>query len=317
MNSAFLFPGQGCQAIGMGKDFYDNFTIAKDTFAEADDILSRSISKLIFKGPSEDLNNTKNAQVAIMVTSIAIYKVLMAEIGRIPGNMCKYMAGHSLGEYTAHAAAGSLSVKDCIIALDARGRAMNEACKPGVGAMAACIGISLTELEYAINGNITPVEICDVANDNSEGQIVISGHNGAIDKVIAALKLNGKKAIKLNVSAAFHSKLMQPAEAIMQHVLTNLTFSTPAVPIISNVSAAPITEPKLLCNDLITQICGRVRWRESINYLVAAGIDQFVEIGHGNVLSNLLRRALPADSNIAISNISNIAQLKEYIAKFA
>lgn len=311
-NSAFLFPGQGCQVVGMGKEFFDNFSVSKQVFEEVDDALSGSLSKMIFEGPKEDLDSTENTQVALMTVSIAIYRAMMQELGADIASYCDVMAGHSLGEYTAHVAAGSIHLSDCAKALQHRGSYMSNSCPGGSGGMAACIAIGTEELQAALDAINMPNNHCQIANDNSPGQIVISGNIEAIDRAVKYLKEQRVKAIKLNVSAAFHSQLMLPAAEKMTPILSNLQIHKPRVPIITNYKVQPSQDVAFLRQELMQQICGKVSWRQTIDLMISQGITRFVEIGCGNVLSNMLKRSWK-DHDIEVVTISNIEQMKLFL----
>ena len=310
MNKAFVFPGQGSQIIGMGKDFYDAFATAREVFQEVDDVLHIKLSKIIFEGPEADLTSTINTQPALMTTSIAFLRTLLKESNKKIQDLCSVTAGHSLGEYSALCAAGVINLSDTARLLKVRSSSMQEACSEGVGAMAACIGIELNSLEDIIKKNITS-GVCSVANDNIVGQIVISGHAENIDNIIAILKDLGYKAIKLKVSAPFHSSLMKPAEIKMAEALADVNFnSCAAVPVLANVTARPTIDISEIKTNLITQICGRVRWRETLEEFARSGITEIIEIGSGKVLAGLAKKS---GHDFEIFNISNVAELDDYL----
>lgn len=288
---AFIFPGQGSQSVGMGKAAYDNFSEAREVFQEVDDALSQNLSTLIFEGPIEDLTLTQNTQPALMATSIALYKVLEKQSGQSISELASYVAGHSLGEYSALVAAGSLSISDAAKLLRIRGNAMQDAVAVGQGGMAAIIGMEIDAVEQVTQEASSEDDAVQIANDNSPGQVVISGSAVAIAKAEPIAKaLGAKKYVPLNVSAPFHSNLMQPAAEIMQQALAETRFVKPEIPVITNVDAQAVSDVEALKSALVTQVAGRVRWTESIAYLHTQGVDTTVEIGAGKVLTGLSRR---------------------------
>jgi [acyl-carrier-protein] S-malonyltransferase len=309
MNKAFIFPGQGSQKVGMAKDFYESFSVAKEVFECVNDTLNYDLSKIIFKGSSEELALTVNTQPALMATSIAILKTLCQETGSDIVDLCDVVAGHSLGEYSALCAAGSISLEDTTKLLKIRSTSMQDASPKGEGAMAACIGISFYSLNQIIKTLVTD-GVCQIANDNVEGQIVISGHEHNIDRVIAALKDTGHKAIKLKVSAPFHSELIKNAKVPMKEALDKAEIKTPKVQLLANVTAGLVSEPQNIKQNLIDQICETVRWRETMDKFAELGITELVEIGSGQVLNGLAKKS---PHLFKLSNISNVADLKAYI----
>ena len=301
---SLVFPGQGSQYIGMGKDFSNNFPIANEVYSEVDDVLGFSLSKLIFNGQIEDLTLTKNAQPAIMATSIAILKTLEKEGFEIKKS--KFVAGHSLGEYTALCASGAISLADTAHILKMRGIFMQEAVSVGVGAMAAILGLNLDNIETLV-AEIKDNGICEIANDNEPNQVVLSGHRTAIEKAcVKAKSLGAKRAILLPVSAPFHCSLMAPAQENMINLISGLNIEKPNVPLISNVTSIPTQDIEEIRKNLINQITGRVRWRESILFMKKSGIQIIYEIGPGRVLCNLIKRIV---DDIEQENISKIEDL--------
>ena len=301
---SLVFPGQGSQYIGMGKDFFHNFPIANEVYREVDDVLGFSLSKLIFNGQIEDLTLTKNAQPAIMATSIAILKTLEKEGFKIKKS--KFVAGHSLGEYTALCASGAISLADTAHILKMRGIFMQEAVSVGVGAMAAILGLNLDNVETLV-AEIKDNEICEIANDNEPNQVVLSGHRTAIEKAcVKAKSLGAKRAILLPVSAPFHCSLMAPAQENMINLISGLNIEKPNVPLISNITSIPTQDIEEIRKNLINQITGRVRWRESILFMKKSGIQIIYEIGPGRVLCNLIKRIV---DDVEQENISKVEDL--------
>ena len=292
MSLSFVFPGQGSQAVGMGKSLAEAFASARAVFEEVDDALGEKLSRLMWEGPEADLTLTVNAQPALMAVSLAAMRALDAEFGvKIDKAACA--AGHSLGEYSALAAAGAFSVADTARLLRKRGAAMQAAVGVGEGAMASLIGKVDVALAEEIAAEGAKVGVCVVANDNNVGNVVISGSKAGVDAAITAAKTLGARAILLNVSAPFHSPLMQPAADAMAEALANATIGPPTVPIYANVTAAPTSVPAEIRRLLVEQITGRVRWRESVTAMVDAGIDRFFEAGAGRVLSGMIKRIAP------------------------
>ncbi|MCC8369284.1 MAG: ACP S-malonyltransferase [Rickettsia endosymbiont of Oxypoda opaca] len=312
MKTAFIFPGQGSQLVGMGKDFYDNFKIARETFDIVDEVLNRKLTDVIFNGSLEELTLTINAQPALMAVSAAIVNVIKEQTKKNIDELCSYVAGHSLGEYTALCAAGSISLEDTTKLLNVRSRSMQEACVEGEGAMAACININLKELEQIVE-EVSEFGVCQIANDNIVGQIVISGKVLAVEKVISIVKDLGYKAIKLKVSAPFHCSLMKPAEQKMQVALNQTVISKPLIPVIQNFIAQPVTDINQIKQNLILQICGRVRWRETLEQLNKLQVTNIVEIGSASVLTGMLRKT---DYQFTLTNISNLEDIKLFLKTY-
>lgn len=285
---AFLFPGQGAQAIGMGKDLAENFLVSKNVFEEVNDALGQDLSGLIWNGDIETLTLTENAQPALMATSIAAIKALEDE--GIKFDQASYIAGHSLGEYSALCAAGSLSLTDTAKLLRIRGKAMQDAVPFGLGAMAAILGLDFETVSQITNLS-SDDQICQAANDNDPGQVVISGHKNAVDQTIELAKDAGaKRAVLLPVSAPFHCSLMQPAADIMAKALNDIKLEDPNVPLVANVRANEQNNGDMIKDLLIEQVTGSVRWRESIEFMSSKGVSEVFEIGAGKALSGMVRR---------------------------
>jgi [acyl-carrier-protein] S-malonyltransferase len=300
-----IFPGQGSQLVGMGKDFYDKHALVKELFKEADDILGFSLSSLILNGPKEDLDLTENTQPAIFLISYSIFKVIKEEFN-INLNKANFFAGHSLGEYSALASAGALSFSDTLKILKIRGKAMQSSVPKGVGGMVAVLGSEIETIENFIKENNKKYE-CYIANDNSVGQIVLSGKIEDLEKMMIDLKTANIKNIKLPVSAPFHCKLMNKATHVMNEEITKLNFKEPKNVLISNVTGKEIANLDDLKSLLVKQIESRVRWRESILLMVNKGINQFIEIGPGKVLSGLIKRI---DKTVKVSAINTEEDIK-------
>ena len=300
MALVFTYPGQGSQAVGMGKDLSEAFPSAKAVFQEVDEALKQNLSKLMWDGPIEDLTMTANTQPALMACSVAAMRVLKDEFG-IDVTQAKYVAGHSLGEYSALCAAGVIGLSDTANLLRIRGNAMQDAVPAGKGAMAALLGASVEDAEAAAAAGAKH-GICQIANDNATGQIVLSGEQAAVEAACAAAtELGVKKAMMLNVSAPFHCDMMAPAAEAMRDALADIVFSAPAVPIVNNVQAAPISDPEQLKMDLIAQVTGRVRWRESVEWMAGEGIETFAEPGTGKVLTVMLKRIVKGVKGVALN----------------
>ena len=291
MSWAYVFPGQGSQAVGMGKDLSGAFSEAKEIFGEVDDALSQNLSKLMFEGPADDLTLTENAQPALMAVSMAVIKVLESQGGISIRNTARYVAGHSLGEYSALAATGSLTLSDAARLLKTRGQAMQKAVPVGEGAMAALIGLDVDQALEVAGDASEDDQVCAAANDNAPGQVVVSGHRPAVERAIELAKeLGAKRAMLLPVSAPFHCPLMKPAAAVMSEALAAVDVKSPAVPVIANVTASSVIDPDEIRNLLVEQVTAMVRWRESVNLMTEAGVDTLVEAGAGKVLTGLAKR---------------------------
>ena len=292
MTRAFIFPGQGSQAVGMGKALADAVAAARETFQEVDDALNQRLSKIMWEGPESDLVLTENAQPAIMAASMAVIRVLQAEGGLDLGKHARLVAGHSLGEYSALCAAGAFTLADAARLLKARGQAMQQAVPVGEGGMSALLGAEIDQAEeLAKECAAATGGVCVVANDNAPGQVVISGTKAAIDKAPEIAKTKGiKRAMALNVSAPFHSPMMQPAADKMRDALAAVTIRPPAVPVVANVTAAEVSEPEMIRRLLVEQITARVRWRESVLAFRALGVESTVEAGGSKVLTGMVKR---------------------------
>jgi [acyl-carrier-protein] S-malonyltransferase len=290
MSLAFVFPGQGSQAVGMGQALAEAFPAARHTYEEVDDALGQRLSRIMAEGPEADLRLTENAQPALMAVSLAVVRVLESEGNLRLADKAAYVAGHSLGEYSALAAAGSLELADAARLLRRRGQAMQQAVPVGEGAMAAVLGLDL-EAAQAVAEEAAQGEVCQAANDNAPGQVVLSGHTAAVERAIEIAKAKGaKRAILLPVSAPFHCTLMAPAADVMAEALAEVTVQMPAVPLVANVTASHLSDPEEIRRKLVEQVTGMVRWRESIAYMAGQGVEKVAELGAGKVLSGLTKR---------------------------
>ncbi len=305
--TAFTFPGQGSQAVGMGKALADAYPQARAVFDEVDAALGRKLSSIMFEGPDETLRLTENAQPALMAVSMAVVRVLESE-GVSVSERAAFVAGHSLGEYSALCAAGTFSLSDTAKLLDIRGHAMQAAVPVGEGAMAAILGLDM-EAVKAVAAEAAQGEVCDVANDNAPGQVVVSGSAAAVERAIALAKAAGaKRALPLPVSAPFHCALMAPAAEKMAEALASVTINAPVVPVVANVTARPETDPDAIRKNLVAQVTGMVRWTESASWLAGeGGVDTLVELGAGKVLTGLAKRIAPDASARALGTPEDIA----------
>jgi [acyl-carrier-protein] S-malonyltransferase len=303
---AFTFPGQGSQAVGMGKDLAEAFPEARAVFAEVDEALGQKLSVLMFEGPDETLRLTANAQPALMAVSMAVVRVLAAK-GIAVKDKAAFVAGHSLGEYSALCAAGVFSLADTAKLLRIRGEAMQQAVPVGQGAMAAILGLDLETVLRAVN-DAEDGEVCGVANDNAPGQVVISGHAGAVGRAIELLKAAGaKRALPLPVSAPFHCALMRPAADAMAHALDRVTMNAPVVPVVVNVLARPTSDPAAIRQHLVEQVTGMVRWTESVRWLAGeGGVTELYELGAGKVLTGLAKRIAPDTAASAVGTPADV-----------
>ena len=310
MSVAFIFPGQGSQAVGMGRALAEAFPAARRVFDEVDDALGEKLTATMWEGPAERLTLTENAQPALMAVSVAVTRVLEAEAGLDLGRDAQFVAGHSLGEYSALAAAGALALADTARLLRIRGRAMQKAVPVGAGAMAALLGLDY-EPAAAIAAEAAQGEVCAAANDNGGGQVVVSGAKAAVERAVELAKARGaKRAMLLPVSAPFHCALMQPAADAMAAALKTVTVKAPAVPVVANVLARPISEPAAIVDSLVRQVTATVRWRESVAFMAAAGVTTFYELGAGKVLSGLVKRIAEGASATAIGTPDDVAAFR-------
>jgi [acyl-carrier-protein] S-malonyltransferase len=290
MVRAFVFPGQGAQAVGMGKELAQAFRDARDVFEEVDEALKQNLMRLMFEGPEDDLILTENAQPALMAMSLAVMRVLARQGNVEVAEACQFVAGHSLGEYSALAAAGGLAVGEAAVLLKRRGLAMQDAVPVGEGAMAALLGLDVDEVG-AVVAEAAQGDVCETANDNAPGQVVVSGSRTAVERAVALAGERGaRKCVMLPVSAPFHCALMAPAAEVMEDALSDAALQTPLVPLVSNVSAEPVSDADAIRRLLVEQVTAMVRWRESVLYMKESGVEELVEIGVGAVLTGLARR---------------------------
>jgi [acyl-carrier-protein] S-malonyltransferase len=319
MKTALLFPGQGSQAVGMGKALSDAFPAAREVFARVDAALGQKLSQLVFEGPEAELMLTANAQPALMATSLAALRALETEAGLVVGRDAAYVAGHSLGEYSALCAAGALTIEDAARLLRLRGQAMQKAVPVGEGAMAAILGLDFAEvsgiaLQAASELYLTGA-ICEAANDNGGGQVVISGTRAAVERAMALAKLKGaKRALPLSVSAPFHCAMMRPAAETMAEALKAVLVQPPRPPLVANFSAGPLSDPTAIRESLVAQITGTVRWRESVAYMADEAVGRFIEIGAGKVLAGLVKRIANGASTLSVGSPEDVAAYKNAAA---
>ncbi len=307
MSKAFVFPGQGSQAVGMGRDLAGAFACARELFEEVDDALSQNLSRLMFEGPGEDLMLTENAQPALMAVSMAVMRVLEKEGGLDITQACQYVAGHSLGEYSAHAAVGTFTLPDAARLLKTRGLAMQAAVPVGQGAMAAVLGLDIDAVRQVAADATVDGQVCSAANDNAPGQIVISGTKEAVERAIALASERGaKRSVLLPVSAPFHCPLMAPAADIMAEALAGVNMRKPVVSVVANIVAEAVDDVNDIRRLLVEQVTGAVRWRECVLYMKENGVDTLVEIGAGKVLSGLARRIDRELSGVSIGTPTEI-----------
>ncbi len=310
MKNAFVFPGQGSQFVGMGKDLAENFASAREVFQEVDNTLNQNLFALMTGGPEHELTLTANTQPALMAVSMAVVRVLEKEFGIDLKDKAAFVAGHSLGEYSAACAAGVFSLADTARLLRARGDAMQKAVPFGVGGMAAVIGVSFKDINALVEACCDENALCVAANDNSDGQVVLSGHMAAIDKAVEiAPEFGAKRCIKLPVSAPFHSPLMQPAAETMARVLMEVEARPAEIPLISNVLAEPVSDEKEIIKRLVEQVTGTVRWRETMNYLNDRSVTDVYELGAGKVLSGLFKRSFKEIHAASICTPADIEEL--------
>jgi [acyl-carrier-protein] S-malonyltransferase len=309
MTRAFVFPGQGSQAVGMGQRLAEASTIAREVFEEVDDALGQRISRLMFDGPQEELTLTANAQPALMAVSVALVRTLEKDGGKRLADIASYVAGHSLGEYSALAAAGAIGLSDTARLLRLRGEAMQAAVPVGEGAMAALLGLEIPDVEEIVAA-ASEVGVCSIANDNTPGQIVVSGSAAAVQRATELAKDKGaRRAIMLDVSAPFHCALLQPAADAMQEALASISLDEPTVPLIANVTAAPVTDPEDIRRLLVEQVTATVRWRECVLAMKGLNVDTLVEMGGGKVLTGMVRRIDREITGVAVEGPDDIETL--------
>ena len=310
MSRAFVFPGQGSQAVGMGRELAEAFPAARHLLQEVDEALKQNLSKLMFEGPEDQLTLTENAQPALMAHSLAVMRVLEDQGGVRLDKVAAFVAGHSLGEYSALAAAGALTVADTARLLKLRGQSMQKAVPVGQGAMAALLGLDL-DAAREVAAEAAQGEVCEAANDNAPGQVVVSGAKAAVERALAVAATKGaKRSVLLPVSAPFHCALMQPAADAMEEALAQVAIQPPAVPLVANVTAARVTDPEQIRRLLVAQVTGTVRWRESVLYMKEQGVDLLVECGAGKVLTGLAKRI---DKEVAGTAVNGPADIEAFL----
>jgi len=306
MSRAFTFPGQGSQAVGMGRELGEAFASAREVFEEVDEALGQKLSKLMWEGPQEDLTLTENAQPAIMAVSLAVVRTLEKEGGFKLADKAAFVAGHSLGEYSALAAAGSFTIADTARLLKRRGQAMQRAVPVGVGAMAVLLGLDF-DAASEIAKEAAQGEVCEAANDNGGGQVVVSGHKAAVERAIEIAKTKGaKRSMALPVSAPFHCVLMQPAADEMAEALAEVEIRTPSVPLVANVTASRVADPATIRDLLVKQVTGMVRWRESVLYMESQGVSRYVEVGAGKALAGMIKRIAQEPETVSIGTPADV-----------
>jgi [acyl-carrier-protein] S-malonyltransferase len=310
MAIAFVFPGQGSQSVGMGKELAEAYPAARQVFDEIDAALGERLSATMWEGPAEQLTLTENAQPALVTVSLAALRVLETEAGLDLAREAKFVAGHSVGEYAALAAARSISFADAVRLVRLRGQAMQRAVPPGAGAMAALIGVDFAQAA-AIAADAAQGHVCEAANDNGGGQVVVSGDRVAVERAVAIAKDKGvRRAMMLPVSGPFHSALMRPAAEVMAQALAKVSIKPPSVPLVANVLAAPTSDPAQIARGLVEQVTGTVRWRESIAFMAAAGVTTFYEVGAGKVLTGLVKRIADSASGVSIRTPEDVVAFK-------